>query len=202
MSDNRGLLEGKVLDYGCGDKPYESIIDCDEYIGVDVKVSGHGMVPKADYFFESGRLPFDDMTFDNVISTEVFEHVYEIDDVLNEINHVMRVNDHIVITVPFCNPEHEIPYDFFRYTTYGMTKKLEDHGFTVLKCKMLNTQINAVRQMKVSITIGNYFRKGGVLRAFYSFAVLLINNIAFVLSNKNAENSDFGCGLGVVAIKK
>lgn len=70
--------------------------------------------------------------------------------------------------------------------------KLEDHGFKVLKCKMLNIQVNTVRQMKVSITIENYFRKGGSLRAFYSFAVLLINNIAFVLSNKNAENSDFG----------
>lgn len=32
VSDNRGLLKDKVLDYGCGDKPYESIIDCDEYI--------------------------------------------------------------------------------------------------------------------------------------------------------------------------
>ena len=75
-------------------------------------------------------------------------------------------NGHIVITVPFCNPEHETTCDFFRYTTYGITKKLEDHEFKVVKCKMLNTSQNAVRQVKILITIGDYFINRGYSRFF------------------------------------
>ena len=117
-------MKGRVLDFGCGEKPYQPIIYCNEYVGVDVKTSGHSKDrhAKVDYYYENNKLPFGEMYFDNVISTQVFEHVYEIDVVLDEIYRVMCTNGHIIITVPLCNPEHEIPYDYFRYTTYGITK--------------------------------------------------------------------------------
>lgn len=204
ISDKSVFLKGKVLDFGCGEKPYESIIHCDEYIGVDVKVSGHdkNRHAKVDYYYEDCRLPFDDMTFDNAISTQVFEHVYEIDEILDELYRVMKIKGYIVITVPLCNPEHETPFDFFRYTTYGITEKLKQHGFTVVECKMLNTKKNAVRQMKILNAIDDYLREGGIIRALYSFFILVINNIFFFLSNKDTGGSNFSCDIGVVAKKE
>lgn len=204
ISEKSTLLEGKVLDFGCGEKPYESIINCKEYIGVDVKVSGHSEErhAKVDYYYEKCKLPFDDMTFDNVISTQVFEHIYEIDDIMNELYRVMKIKGHIIITVPLCNPEHEIPFDFFRYTTYGITKKLEQHGFVVIECKMLNTKKNAVRQMKILNAIDDYLKGGGIFRAIYSFCILIINNILFLISDKDTKNSNFSCDIGVVARKE
>lgn len=171
IADKSTLLKGRVLDFGCGEKPYEQIIHCDEYVGVDVKISGHSEERhgKVDYYYENCKLPFDDMSFDNVISTQVFEHIYEIDDILDEVYRVMQINGYIVISVPLCNPEHEIPFDFFRYTTYGITKKLEEHGFTIIECKMLNTKKNAVRQMKILNAIDDYIKGGGYIKSFLQF---------------------------------
>lgn len=203
--EKRDLLTGRVLDFGCGEKPYRSLVRCDEYIGVDVKISGHSgeRYVTTDYWFENCRLPFPDMSFDNVISTQVFEHIYEIDDSLDELSRVMRTDGYLIVTVPLCNPEHEILFDFFRYTTYGLKKKLEEHGFKVKECRMLNTKENAVRQMKILNAIDNYLNDGGVFKAAYAFCVLLINNIAFILSKKDVnDSSNFSCDIGVVAQKQ
>jgi hypothetical protein len=35
------VKKGKLLDVGCGSKPYKEIFDVDEYIGIDIEVSGH-----------------------------------------------------------------------------------------------------------------------------------------------------------------
>lgn len=171
----RELINGRVLDFGCGEKPYEPLFSYDEYIGVDVKISGHSSDRhgKVDYYYENFKLPFEDSSFDNVISTQVFEHVYEIDQILDEIYRVMRKDGIILVTVPLCSPEHEIPFDYFRYTTYGIKKKLENHGFEVVECRMLNTKKNAVRQIKILNAISEYLtREGGIkgCTQFFYFA--------------------------------
>ena len=67
---------------------------------------------------------------------------------------------------------------------------------------MLNTKKNAVRQIKILNAIDDYLTKGGIFRAFYSFGIWVINNILFVLSDKDTKNNNFSCDLGIVAIKQ
>ncbi len=45
----------------------------------------------------------------------------------------MKKDAQILITVPFCWNEHEVPYDFGRYTSFGIKHLLEKHGFTVIE---------------------------------------------------------------------
>lgn len=40
LSQRKFLKDGKILDVGCGEKIYRNIFLNNEYIGIDVKVSG------------------------------------------------------------------------------------------------------------------------------------------------------------------
>ena len=41
----------------------------------------------------------------------------------------------MLFTCPFAWPEHEVPYDFARYTSFGIKHIIEKHGFEVIEQK-------------------------------------------------------------------
>ena len=41
IAENAKYLKGKMMDLGCGSKPYKPLIHVDEYIGVDFHGQGH-----------------------------------------------------------------------------------------------------------------------------------------------------------------
>lgn len=124
-------LENKtILDVGCGIKPYASFFSKHKYIGIDVKGGGHQDEAKnVDQFFDGINIPFPDSYFDIIISSQVFEHVEHLDELLNEISRVLKQNGKMFITMPFVWPEHELPFDFRRFTKNGHIQILTKHGF-------------------------------------------------------------------------
>ena len=45
---------------------------------------------KVDFFYDGKQFPFDSSEFDWVFSSEVFEHMFNIDEQLEEINRVLK----------------------------------------------------------------------------------------------------------------
>lgn len=70
-------LKGKLLDFGCGEKPYQSLFtNTTEYIGLDYNGEGHDHQNEAvDIYYDGKTIPFENQTFDSVFTSEVFEHV-------------------------------------------------------------------------------------------------------------------------------
>lgn len=131
---NRHYLKGRLLDFGCGNKPYASIIDVSEYIGLDydTEVSRRNILKTVDVFYDGKTIPFPDHHFDAVFSSEVLEHVFNPDEILPEIRRVMKPGAHLLLTCPFYWPEHEQPYDYARYTSFGLKHLMEKNGFEVV----------------------------------------------------------------------
>ncbi|MEJ7736757.1 MAG: class I SAM-dependent methyltransferase [Chitinophagaceae bacterium] len=128
------LLNGKLLDYGCGRKPYENLFNITEYVGVDIEQSGHDhQYSKVDVFFDGRQLPFEDETFDSLFCSEVLEHLFNPDESLSEMHRVLKKDAKLLITLPFSWNEHEIPYDYARYTSFGIRNLLERNGFKVIE---------------------------------------------------------------------
>lgn len=131
------LLEhGVILDLGCGVKPYEPLLarPGDRWVGVDHPVTlqgSYGVFTLADVFADCHQLPFADGYFDSVICTQVLEHVAEPGRVLQEAARVLRPGGVLLLTAPLLWPLHEEPYDFFRYTPYGLRHLVEQAGLTV-----------------------------------------------------------------------
>lgn len=133
-------LTGKLLDFGCGRKPFKTLFSVTEYIGLDIEQSGHNHCnSEIDVFYDGKHIPFNDETFDSLFCSEVFEHVFNPEEVLPEIHRVMKKGALGVITVPFSWNEHEIPYDYARYSSFGITHLLEKNGFKVLELEKSGT---------------------------------------------------------------
>lgn len=128
-------LNGKILDFGCGSKPYKQYFDhANEYIGLDIEKSGHKHEnEQIDFFYNGKTIPFEKNHFDAVFSSEVFEHVFNLEEVLPEIQRVLKPGGKLLFTCPFAWPEHEIPYDFARYSSYGIKAVIERNGFKIIE---------------------------------------------------------------------
>lgn len=140
---------GRLLDVGCGSKPYRDFFQgVDEYVGLDIIESGHPDQKKsADVYYDGTAIPFDDDSFDIVMSTEVLEHVFEPDRFLAEAARVLKPGGRLFLTVPFAFPEHEQPYDFARYTEFGLVALVERSGLQAETCTKLGNSVTAIGQL-------------------------------------------------------
>ncbi len=140
-------LKGRLLDVGCGTKPYKSICSVDEYIGLEINDEGNRNHGFADAFYDGKTIPFEDKTFDSVMSNQVFEHVFNPSDFLKEINRVTKMGGLFLITVPFVWDEHEQPYDYARYSSFGLRHILGENGFQVIELRKSSNDLGLIFQL-------------------------------------------------------
>lgn len=124
-------FSGNLIDIGCGDKPYEKMFtNVQKYEGLEITTTVHTST-KADYFYDGDSFPFGNESYDSVILNEVLEHVFNPTVLLTEINRVLTPDGKLLITVPFVWDEHEQPYDFARYSSFGLAHMLKTNGFII-----------------------------------------------------------------------
>jgi SAM-dependent methyltransferase len=126
-------IQGKTLDIGCGSKPYEKCFLSTEYIGLEIHNTINLAIKKVDVFYEGKKIPFENETFDSVVCFQVLEHVFEPEEFLNEIYRILKPGGKLLLTVPFVWDEHEQPYDYARYSSFGLTYLLQKHHFQILE---------------------------------------------------------------------
>ena len=182
-------LQGKLLDFGCGSKPYEKLFTVKEYIGVDMQQTGHDHSnSRVDVFYDGKLLPFNDATFDSLFCSEVLEHIFNPDEILPEINRVLKPGARALITVPFCWNEHEVPFDYARYSSYGITHLLSKHGFTVLEVRKSGSFTQVIFQLW-SLYFFEMFRKWGraghIISLLFIVPINLAGSVVLYLFPKN-----------------
>jgi SAM-dependent methyltransferase len=122
--------KGKLYDLGCGVRSYEPFFlnFAESYVGIDWGASVHDT--KADIFADLNKpLPVEDAVADTVVCLSVLEHLSEPQTLLNEAHRIMKPGAVMILQVPWQWRLHEEPYDFFRYTPYGLKYMFEKAGF-------------------------------------------------------------------------
>jgi SAM-dependent methyltransferase len=144
------------LDVGCGERPYSELFPVACYIGLDVAASGRpGDMKRQDVTYDGERLPVRQASVDGVLCTQVLEHVARPECFISELARVLRPGGWMVLSAPLFWQEHEVPYDFFRYTSYGVRGLLEERGFEVVEIRKSSGAIEALAQGASAYASGN-----------------------------------------------
>ena len=130
---------GRLLDVGCGDKPYEAWFRpfVSAYIGVEhgATFAAHrgGGAGGPDVVYGGGTLPFRDGSFDTVLSVQVLEHTPRPAALMAEMSRVLAPDGILILTAPFQFRLHEQPHDYFRYSPHGLRQLCADAGLEVFE---------------------------------------------------------------------
>ncbi len=127
-------LRGRLLDIGCGDMPFKDIIQplVTEYHGLDLFPRNNDVFYVQDAQ-DMHQVP--SAVYDTVLCLEVLEHIPDPFRATREISRVLVSGGVCIISVPHLSRLHEEPYDYYRYTKYGLYHLLESAGFEILQIK-------------------------------------------------------------------
>ena len=120
---------GVMFDFGCGGQPYRELFSSkiDKYIGGDVASPENINI---DLELIVGKpVPILDKSIDTVLSTQNLEHVPDFNFYLSECNRILKDNGILILTAPMHWRHHEAPYDYWRFTKYGIEEALTQNGF-------------------------------------------------------------------------
>lgn len=133
------LASGRLLDVGCGNKPYASIFQpyVREHIGIEYSPESGYRGNKADLHADACYIPLADNSIDTILCTEVMEHLPDPERAVAEFARVLRPQGVLITTAPFFYPIHD-PFDFFRYSPDGLPAMLRRHGLSVEQVEPLS----------------------------------------------------------------
>lgn len=174
-------LHGKLLDVGCGSKPYRELFAVDAYVGLDIDTESTRARAIADHFYDGYNFPFADQAYDSILCNQVLEHVFNPDEFLGEIRRVLKPGGKLLLTVPFVWDEHEQPYDYARYSSFGLKALLEKNGLRVLEHHKIGADTSMIFQLmnaylyKITLKLPNF------LRLLIMVTLMAMNNLLGLL---------------------
>ena len=196
-------ITGKTLDIGCGTKPYAHLYRSNEYVGLEIDTPQNRANKQADFYYDGNNFPFEDGSFDSVVANEVFEHVFNPDNFLSETLRILKPEGMVLLTMPFVWDEHEQPYDFARYSSFGIKSLLERHGFEVVEQRKSIDDIRVIFQL-----LNTYVYKKTVTKnAWFNVLITMVlmapfNILGEVLALITPRNSDLYLDNIVLARKR
>jgi SAM-dependent methyltransferase len=189
-------LSGELVDIGCGQKPYQSLFTVTNYVGIEIDSFTTRRMNLADMFYDGKTFPIKNNSVDSVLSNQVLEHVFEPSHFIKEINRILKIKGKLLLTVPFIWDEHEQPYDYARYTSFGLKYLLEQNGFKILHQEKSISDLRMFIQLIIGwihkiivtrYTLINYLTTIILIAPFNILGILLTplfpNNKDFYLDN-------------------
>jgi SAM-dependent methyltransferase len=115
----------RLLDVGCGSRPYESLFveRGAAYVGCDMEGSAH-----ADVFGLADALPVEDASFDVVLCTQVLEHVPDPAAAVRELRRVLKPGGRALVSTHGVAVYHPSPTDYWRWTSSGLERLFSENG--------------------------------------------------------------------------
>lgn len=174
-------LNGNMMDFGCGSKPYRKLFNVESYVGVDFQNEGHPHNnEQIDIFYDGKKIPLPDAQFDSVLSSEVFEHIFNLDEILKEIHRVMKTGGKLLLTCPFVWNEHEVPYDYARYSRFALEDIMVKNGFKIISFHKSGNFISSIFQLHNLYWFTIFHRKKNrslIIRWLYKLFIILPTNV-------------------------
>jgi len=135
----------RILDAGAGERVYKKFCSHLTYVSQDFsQYDGEGDSAglqmgswdqtHLDIVSDITSVPQPDSSFDAIMCIEVFEHLPEPIQAIQEFSRLLRNDGYLIITAPFCSLTHFAPYHFYSgFNRYFFEKFLAENGFTIIE---------------------------------------------------------------------
>lgn len=193
---------GRLLDVGSGRAPYRRYLSLqlESYTALDLEPA-----PEVDVVGSALALPFEEAQFDTIFSSQVLEHVTDPQLMLRELARVVVVGGHVIVSAPQYWPEHEVPFDFYRFTIHGLRKLGENVGLEIVEEQrqgggfaVAGQAINNVLAERMHFGDTSVLKVRKLLLAGVLFPVFAIVNVLFGALDRLVPSRDDTLNLAVV----
>lgn len=135
------LLRGRIVNVGSGsDVDWLLIPDASQHITVDYPETGARLYgAKPHIWGDAQQLPLASNCSDTVLLLEVAEHLPHPDRAFKECARILKPGGRLVVSTPFLYPEHDLPYDYHRWTSAGLEAALTESGLQIQRLEALGT---------------------------------------------------------------
>jgi SAM-dependent methyltransferase len=179
---------GIVLDIGAADRWIELHLSPEAcYLALDYPSTSERFYDvRPDVFADASRLPLRNASVDNVLCLEVIEHLRDPSSAFGEIFRTLKPGGQAWISMPFAYPLHNEPYDYQRFTKFGLEREAERAGFDVVGIERSNHAIRAAAIIACLAIAGGASNAGAYARILLLpvavAAILFINLAAWLVS--------------------
>lgn len=123
---NAQYITGKVLDVGCGSKPYKHLFPECEWVGLDIR-------PVGDIQADAMSIPVEDDSFDTVLCIDALQYVLAPQAAMKEMARVVKPGGHVIVAAPDCTREDSESY--FSFRVMGLGAMAEMSGLEIVELK-------------------------------------------------------------------
>jgi len=180
-----------ILDVGCGAKPYQQLFSAAaKYIGIDIAGGGHfDQAKEVDQFYDGQNIPFPDNSFEVVICTQVLEHAASPEKLITEISRVLKPAGQLCLTMPLVWSEHEIPYDFRRFTRYEHQRLLAAQGLSIESLTATTGTFGVTGQLLAAFIFESWGRRSRLAKALVALLLCFPIQAISIILDKIFHNS-------------
>lgn len=147
------------------------------------------------------QLPLKNGIFDTIISIDVLEHVPNPEKFVSEMFRVIKPGGIVILSTPFFFYLHDAPFDFFRFSKFGLTTIFQRIGFEVIEVEPTAGVISIIGIL-ISIFITKVFMfSTRLLKIMLAINQLIQIKLLLPIDKKLDKNNRFAQGHFIVAKK-
>jgi SAM-dependent methyltransferase len=150
---------------------------------------------RIDVISDACAIPVEDCSFQNILCTEVLEHLPYPDRAIAEFARILKYNGRLILAAPFWSPTHFAPFHFCTgFSPYWYQRILADHGFEILEIRRNGNYFTSVLQemVRTPFILRKYSRIGVVAYASF-FCILPTVLVIYLLSFLTKKSEDLMC---------
>lgn len=210
-------IKGITIDIGSGSQWYKDAVikKTNSYISLDYpptsKLYEETYGKKPHIYGDARKLCIKSSAIDTVLFLDVIEHIDDPEAALREINRILKDEGIFCFSVPFLYPLHDIPYDYRRWTVFGIQDMMKKNNFQIIEYvkrgnfgTIWGIFFNLNLMYIIQKIIGYKFFFKWILLLFlfpliFIFSILM--NILALILEKTVSSDRFTLGYTVVAKK-
>ena len=116
------------------------------------------------------KIPLKNNSIDYILSTQVLEHMKNPDKLFKEASRVLKKGGKMFLTTNFLYEIHMAPYDYFRFTKYGLAALSKSNGLKIESIKPQGGIFQVIFYLTINLPVFLFLKRDSIL--YYLYFVL------------------------------